>query len=119
HGAYAIMPTPATQDASKLDAIATVDTNETERVANALIADGVSGIIALGTTGECATLSRPDYDKFVSCLTETVNRRVPVFIGTSSMSGHDTASRMRLIRDLGADGTLLGLPMWQPINQEG
>lgn len=118
-GAYAIVPTPAKEGASRLDATATIDTDETQRVVNALIDDGVSGIIALGTTGECATLNRHDYDTFVSCLLETVNRRIPVFIGTSCLGGHEVVSRMRLLQDLKADGTLLGLPMWQPMSHSG
>ncbi len=116
-GVLAIMPTPAREGASQLDARDTVDLDETERVVNALIADGVDGIIALGTTGECATLSQQDYDGFVACLLEVAKRRVPVIVGTSALGGHEVARRMRLIRDLGADGTLLGLPMWQPLSR--
>jgi dihydrodipicolinate synthase/N-acetylneuraminate lyase len=110
------MPTPAREGASRLDARETVDLDETERIANALIADGVDGIIALGTTGECATLGQQDYDRFAACLLEVVKRRVPTFVGTSALGGHEVARRMRLISDLGADGTLLGLPMWQPLS---
>ncbi len=119
HGVLAIMPTPARTGASALDAQATVDLDETARVANALIADGVDGIIALGTTGECATLGQLDYDNFAKCLLEVVGRRVPTFVGTTALGGHEVARRMRLIRDLRADGTLLGLPMWQPLSRAG
>ena len=118
-GVFAIMPTPAREGASELTALNTVDIDEVERVANSLIADGVDGIIALGTTGECATLSQQDYDSFVQCLIEVVGRRVPVLVGATALSGHEIVRRMRLIRELGADGTLLGLPMWQPLSQIG
>jgi trans-o-hydroxybenzylidenepyruvate hydratase-aldolase len=115
-GLYAILPTPAKPGANRIDALDTVDLDETERMLNALISDGATGIIALGTTGECATLSRPDYDAFASCVIEVVGRRVPTFIGTSALGGHEVASRMKFVRDCGADGTLLGLPMWQPLS---
>lgn len=114
-GLYAIIPTPAKEGANRLDALNTVDLDESARLVNALIDDGIAGLIALGTTGECATLSRNDYDAFASCILETVDRRVPTFIGTTALGGHEIASRMRFIRDLRADGTLLGLPMWQPL----
>lgn len=114
-GLYAIIPTPARAGAERLDARDTVDLAETERLIETLIADGIAGLIALGTTGECATLSRPDYDAFVTCVLETVARRVPTFIGATALGGHEVASRLRFIRDRGADGTLLGLPMWQPV----
>jgi hypothetical protein len=52
-GRYAIIPAPATPDADRRDAVNTVDLTETERVVNALIFDGVNGLIVLGTTGEC------------------------------------------------------------------
>jgi len=115
HGMYAIIPTPAKPDAGKLDATDTVDLDETERLINALIRDGSTGLIALGTTGECATLSDPDYRAFVTCVLETVNRRVPTFIGATALGGHEVARRLRFIGEQGADGALLGLPMWQPV----
>jgi dihydrodipicolinate synthase/N-acetylneuraminate lyase len=118
-GMYAILPTPAKEGAGRLDAVDTVDLLETERLVNALIRDGVSGLIALGTTGECATLARADYEAFAACVLEVTDRRVPTFIGTTALGGHEAASRMKFIRERGADGTLLGLPMWQPLTTEG
>jgi dihydrodipicolinate synthase/N-acetylneuraminate lyase len=112
-GLYAIIPTPATSNANRLDAKNTVDIPETERLINALIKDGASGLIALGTTGECATLSREDYNVFVDCVLQTVNRRIPTFIGTTALGGHEIANRITYVRDRGADGILLGIPMWQ------
>src|SRR5712692_6037795 len=113
-GMYAIIATPARDGADRLDATNTVDLDETERLVNHLIADGATGLIALGTTGECATLIREDYEAFVDCLLSTVNRRIPTFIGTTALGAHEVYRRMRFIRERGADGTLLGMPMWQP-----
>ncbi len=117
-GMYAIIPTPATAGAERLDATDTVDLAETARLVDRLIRDGTTGIIALGTTGECATLSREDYEAFVDCVLSTVARRVPAFIGTTALGGHEVARRLRFVRERGADGTLLGLPMWQPCTTE-
>ena len=72
----------------------------------------------LGTTGECATLSSTDYRTFAGAVLETVGRRIPTFVGTSALGAHEVAVRMRMVRDMGADGTLLGLPMWQPCTTE-
>ncbi len=113
-GLYAIIPTPATADAEKWDAVDTVDLAETERVLNQLIADGTNGLILLGTTGEAATLTRDEYDAFVDCALATIRNRVPTFVGTSALGLHEVVSRTRFARDRGADGILLGLPMWQP-----
>src|SRR5690242_14820413 len=111
---YAIIATPATAEAGRWDATNTVDLAETERLVNKLIADGATGLIALGTTGECANLIREDYEAFVDCLLATVNHRVPAFVGTTALGLHEAVRRLRFIRERGAEGTLLGLPMWQP-----
>jgi trans-o-hydroxybenzylidenepyruvate hydratase-aldolase len=117
-GVYAIIPTPTKPGAERLDATDTVDLEETARAVEDLLAQGISGLIALGTTGECATLSNPDYDKFVACVLETVRKRVPTFIGASALGGHESVRRLRLVRELGGDGTLLGLPQWQVCTNE-
>src|SRR5918995_3606559 len=67
-GALAIMPTPAKEGADRLDASNTVDLDETARLSESLVHDGATGIMALGTMGECATTSQDDYEDFVDCL---------------------------------------------------
>ena len=113
-GVLAIMPTPARDGAESLDAVDTVDLDETARLAECLVSDGVAGIMVLGTMGECATVSRSDYEAYVTCLLETVGGRVPTFVGTTALGGHEIAQRIRFVKDRGATGTLLGIPMWQP-----
>lgn len=114
-GLYAIIPTPATPGAERVEALDTVDVPETERVVDRLIKDGVNGLIALGTTGECATLTPSEYDRFVEAFLSAVRKRVPTFVGTTALGSHEIARRMALARDRGADGVLLGMPMWQPL----
>ena len=114
-GVYAIIPTPAKEGADRWDAVDTVDLAETARVINRLIADGVHGLIVLGTTGECATLTGGEYEGFVTCVLETVKKRLPTFIGTTALGTHEVVRRTRFAAERGADGILLGLPMWQPL----
>jgi len=113
-GALAIMPTPAKEGAERLDATNTVDLDETARLTENLIRDGATGIMALGTLGECVTLSQRDYETFVDCLLKTVRGRIPTFIGTTALGGHEIARRIRFVKEHGATSTLLGIPMWQP-----
>jgi dihydrodipicolinate synthase/N-acetylneuraminate lyase len=113
-GALAIMPTPAKEGAERLDATNTVDLDETARLAESLVRDGANGIMALGTMGECATTSHADYEAYVDCLLKTVRGRIPTFVGTTSLSGHEIARRIKFVKERGATGTLLGIPMWQP-----
>jgi trans-o-hydroxybenzylidenepyruvate hydratase-aldolase len=114
-GVLAIIPTPAKQGAERFGATQTVDLDETARLVDNLIRDGVKGLITTGTTGECATLSSADFKAFVACVLDTVKRRIPTFIGATALGTHEVAARLDFIQAQGADGTLLGLPMWQPV----
>ena len=114
-GLYAIIPTPARPNADHWNATDTVNVEETARLVENLITEGISGILALGTTGECATLTAPEYETFVSCVVETVGGRVPTFIGATALGTHEVIHRLQFVHDIGATGTLLGLPMWQPL----
>jgi dihydrodipicolinate synthase/N-acetylneuraminate lyase len=113
-GVLAILPTPAKEGAERLDATHTVDLDETARLAESLVRDGAAGIMALGTMGECATTSQADYEAYVDCLLKTIRGRIPTFVGTTALGGHETARRIKFVKERGATGTLLGIPMWQP-----
>lgn len=111
-GAWVIMPTPAKPGADDWRAQDTVDVDETARVVNALIDAGVDAIMSLGTLGEGSTLTWDEKKKFMSALVESARGRVPVFVGTTTLNTRDTIRETRFAADLGADGTMLGLPMW-------
>lgn len=114
-GLYAIIPTPSKPGADRADAVDTIDIAETARVVEQLLGDKIDGLIVLGTTGECATITRDEYETFVDCVLGTVRGRVPTFVGATQLGTHEVVHRTRFARDHGADGILLGLPMWQPM----
>jgi trans-o-hydroxybenzylidenepyruvate hydratase-aldolase len=111
-GAFAIVPTPAIAKASDWRVTETIDFSETERVVEALIASGVNGILGLGTLGECATLTWDEKRNFVATVVEVTRGRVPLFFGTTSLNTRETVRQTREFRDIGVDGTMLGIPMW-------
>src|ERR1700744_4995442 len=115
HGLWAIIPTPSKPGADRADAVDTVDLEETARVVDKLIKDGSDALIVLGTPGECATLTRSEYEAFVDTVLTTVNKRIPCFIGTTALGTHEVVYRTKFAQDRGADGILLGMPMWQPL----
>lgn len=117
-GMYGIIATPANADADRIDAADTVNLAETERMTDALIDAGVSGLITTGTTGECATLTDKEWHDFVDCFLSTVNGRVPTIVGATALGTHQIVERLRFVQEKGADGTLLGLPMWQPCTHD-
>lgn len=111
-GAWAIIPTPAKPGASDWKATDTVDLDETARVVEDLITAGVNGILSLGTLGEAATLTWPEKCAFMTTVVETARNRIPVFIGTTALNTREVIDQTRYARDIGAQGTMLGLPMW-------
>jgi trans-o-hydroxybenzylidenepyruvate hydratase-aldolase len=117
-GLYAIIPTPATIDASASQAEATVDLTETGRLIEALLHDGVDALIALGTTGECATLMQAEYETFVDAVLQTTNGRTSTIIGTTALGTHEAIRRAKFAAARGAHAMLLGLPMWQPCTMD-
>jgi dihydrodipicolinate synthase/N-acetylneuraminate lyase len=117
-GLYAIIPTPARPGAERFNAVDTVDLVESARLVDKLIEDGASGIIALGTTGECATLSTADYRSFVATVLEAARRRVPVVIGATCLGSHELRDRLHHLKELRVDAVMLGMPMWQPLTTD-
>jgi trans-o-hydroxybenzylidenepyruvate hydratase-aldolase len=117
-GVYAIMPTPSTDDAAEVDAVATIEMHESARLVDCLVRDGVNGVVILGTTGEIATITPTEYHTFVDCILSTVRDRVPVFVGCTALGTHEIVERARFAQSLGAAGIMLGLPMWQPLTTE-
>ncbi|MBA2689902.1 MAG: dihydrodipicolinate synthase family protein, partial [Burkholderiales bacterium] len=112
HGAWVIIPTPAKQGSENWSMENTVDTDETARAVDALIKAGVDGIMSLGTLGECSTLTWQEKKAFMAALVDSAAGRVPVFVGTTTLNTRDTIRETKYAAELGADGTMLGLPMW-------
>lgn len=111
-GAWAIMPTPATPNASDWRERKTVDLQEAARVVDDLIKAGVDGILSMGTFGESATLTLDEKIDFMGAIVDAASGRVPIFAGTTTLNTRDTVDLTRKAQDIGADGTMLGIPMW-------
>ena len=74
------------------------------------IAEGSSGLVPCGTTGESATLSRDEHREVIARTVRVANGRVPVIAGCGSYS---TAAAIELVRaaaDVGADAALVVVP---------
>ena len=111
-GVVGIVPTPATADAERWDAEATVNLPESAKMIEAVVDAGVDIIMTTGTFGECSTLTWPELQTFVDCVVQTTNRRRPVFAGVTTLNTRDTIARGRELVRLGADGLFAGRPMW-------
>lgn len=117
-GVYALMPTPATPNADDPQARFTVDLEETERGAQQLVRDDVDAILLNGTVGEASTLTKDEWKQFTKRVVDTVDGEIPVLAGATTLNTRDTIERAKYARDIGADGLLLGRPMWAEMSPD-
>ncbi|MSP15722.1 MAG: 4-hydroxy-tetrahydrodipicolinate synthase [Myxococcales bacterium] len=83
------------------------------------LAAGIDGLVAVGTTGESATLSFDEHVHVVGHVVRTVRRRVPVIAGAGSNATVEAIELARAAREVGADGLLLVTPYYNKPNQLG
>lgn len=118
-GCYAILPTPYTPiPISEYRGQASIDLDEAARCVDQLIKDGSAAIMAIGTTGEGATINWNEFKAFTQTVVDAAAKRVPVLVGGTRMGTHETVDWLRYAQDVGADGSLLGIPMWQPCTED-
>ena len=80
---------------------------------------GTDGIVAVGTTGECPTLSNEEHIRVVEICVRVAAKRIPVMAGTGSNSTDEAISLTRRAREIGADSVLLVSPYYNKPTQEG
>jgi len=83
------------------------------------IENGTDAIVAVGTTGESATLDEDEHCAVIRQSVEQVNGRLPVIAGTGANSTTEALRLTRHARDLGADACLLVTPYYNKPTQEG
>lgn len=76
-------------------------------------------IVAVGTTGESATLTYDEHCEVIKIVAEQVAGRVPVIAGTGSNSTAEAIEYTRYAQQVGADGCLLVTPYYNKPTQEG
>ncbi|MEM1412542.1 MAG: 4-hydroxy-tetrahydrodipicolinate synthase [Pseudomonadota bacterium] len=84
-----------------------------------LLAGGVHGIVAAGTTGEGATLDEGEFEALVDAVVTHINGRIPVLAGTGMAGTAHTVARTRLVAQLGVDAALVVTPYYNRPTQEG
>ena len=111
-GVMAMMPAFATKDAGDLTAASTIDVDNLQSGVDRIIKDGVDIVTTTGSFGECYNLFWDEYKTLAAATVEAAKKRVPVFIGSTSANAREVVQRLKFVQDIGADGTLLGLPYY-------
>ncbi|WP_352415575.1 4-hydroxy-tetrahydrodipicolinate synthase [Oscillibacter ruminantium] len=83
------------------------------------IAGGTDAILAIGTTGESATMTHEEDAAVVEHTIRVVDGRVPVIIGSGSNCTATMLENSKLYQSMGADALLLISPYYNKANAEG
>jgi len=83
------------------------------------IAEGTDAIVAVGTTGESATLDVEEHIEVVRRVIAKVAKRIPVIAGTGANSTVEAIELTEAARKVGADAALLVTPYYNKPPQEG
>ena len=83
------------------------------------ISAGSDGIVAVGTTGESATLTIEEHVKVVTKVVEFADGRIPVIAGTGANATHESVTFSRLLNNSGIAGCLSVTPYYNKPTQEG
>jgi 4-hydroxy-tetrahydrodipicolinate synthase len=83
------------------------------------IEGGIDGIVPVGTTGECPTLSHDEHKKVIERVVKTVAGQVPVIAGAGSNSTAEAIELTAFAKKIGADATLQVDPYYNKPTQEG
>ena len=100
HGIIAYPVTPFTADD-------TIDTAALTALIERLIGAGVHAIAPLGSTGELAYLSEPEFDTVVATSIAAVGGRLPTLVGVSDLTTANTIRRAHYAQAAGADAVMV------------
>ncbi len=112
HGSMVALVTPMS-DGGAVDAVAL------ERLVNFHVDQGTDAIVAVGTTGESATLSAAEHCDVIKQVIKYAQGRLPVIAGTGSNSTQEAINLTRCAMTAGADACLLVAPYYIKPTQEG
>ena len=110
-GSFTALVTPFTNGS--------VDEKAFRNIVDWQIAEGTSGLVPVGTTGESPTLSHDEHKQMVEWCIDQANGRVPVVAGAGSNSTAEAIELSQHAEEAGADAVLIVTPYYNKPTQEG
>lgn len=105
-GTHTVLVTPFTADGAAPDLAALA------RLVEHQIANGVRGLIPLGSTGEFLSVSREERAAVVETVLRAAAGRVPVIVGTGCEDTREAVALSREAERMGADGVMVIPPFY-------
>ncbi|WP_437881535.1 4-hydroxy-tetrahydrodipicolinate synthase [Pseudomonas sp. LRF_L74] len=102
-----------------MDAQGGLDWDSLSKLVDFHLQEGTSAIVAVGTTGESATLDVHEHVEVIRRVVDQVNGRIPVIAGTGANSTREAVELTRNAQSVGADACLLVTPYYNKPTQEG
>ena len=96
-----------------------VDEAAFRKLVNWQIAEGSSGLVPCGTTGESPTLSHDEHMRVIEICVEEAAGRVPVIAGTGSNATDEAIALTRHAKEVGCDAVLSVTGYYNKPSQEG
>ena len=96
-----------------------IDVPALEKLIESQTVAGITGLVAVGTTGESPTLSHDERDQVIRRTLEIANKRCQVIAGTGSNNTEHAIADTKTAEKLGVDGALLVAPYYNKPSQEG
>ena len=112
HGSMVALVTPMTADGA-------VDNEALERLVDFHVENGTDAIVAVGTTGESATLDEKEHCDVIRRVVNHAADRIPIIAGTGANSTREAIDLTRCAQQAGADACLLVTPYYNKPTQEG
>ncbi len=102
-----------------MDAEGRLDWDSLSKLVDFHLKEGTDAIVAVGTTGESATLDYKEHIDVIHRVVEQVAGRIPVIAGTGANSTREAVELTRNAKEAGADACLLVTPYYNKPTQEG
>ncbi len=96
-----------------------VDYNSYQQLIEYYIQKGITGVIPLGTTGECPVIEKEEFERIIETTIEIVNKRIPVFIGLGGNNTRKVIKEIKLLDKYNIDGILSVCPYYNKPGQAG
>jgi len=112
HGSMVALVTPMRADGA-------IDNEALERLVDFHVENGTDAIVAVGTTGESATLDEKEHCDVIRRVVNHAAGRIPIIAGTGANSTREAIDLTRCAQQAGADACLLVTPYYNKPTQEG
>lgn len=83
------------------------------------VAEGSTGIVSVGTTGETPTLSHDEHREVISLTIDAAAGRIPVIAGAGSNNTIESIGLVQFAAEAGADAALVVTPYYNKPTQRG